>query len=183
MSAEVPSVPPSKPRRRWLKWGVLLAVVLAIAVGMVYREAIVEYLRHRQQQAIVAEFADCGAMAAYDRDGNVFSLGFNPPEREDLKDAHLRSVARLERLRYLNLWGTGVTDLGMKHLAGLKDLKRLNLGRTKVTDAGLEQLTGLTGLERINVDGCAVTRQGLASVKKALPTTVIQFGEEVRGGD
>ena len=183
MSTEVPCVPPPKPRRRWLKWGLLLALVLAIAVGMVYREAIVQYARYRQQRAIVAQFADYGAMAAYDRDGNVFSLGFNPPERKDLKDEHLRSVARLERLRYLNLWGTGVTDLGMKHLAGLKDLKRLNLGGTKVTDAGLEELTGLTGLETINVDGCAVTPQGLASVKKALPKTAIRFGEEVRGGD
>jgi len=175
MSTEVPSVP--KPRRGWLKWGVLVAVVLAIAVGMVHREAIAKYFRYRQQQAIVAEFAGYGVMATYDRDGNVFSLGFSAPEREDLKDEHLRPVARLEQLRYLDLWGTGVTDLGMKHLAGLTGLKRLSLGGTKVTDAGLEQLTGLTNLELLSVDGCPVTPQGLASVKKALPKTAIWFGE------
>jgi hypothetical protein len=36
-------------------------------------------------------------------------------------------------LQYLNLYGTGITDEGLKHIAGLKQLRRLYLWQTKAS--------------------------------------------------
>jgi hypothetical protein len=40
----------------------------------------------------------------------------------------------------LNLYGTRVSDDGLKHLAGLKDLQQLDLTKTKVTAGGVRDL-------------------------------------------
>jgi internalin A len=38
------------------------------------------------------------------------------------------------------LWGTKITDAGLKELAALRNLQRLKLASRDVTDAGVEEL-------------------------------------------
>ena len=46
----------------------------------------------------------------------------------------------LEKLEYLNVYGTAVTDAALKDVATLKSLKKLFVWETKVTEAGEEPL-------------------------------------------
>jgi hypothetical protein len=52
----------------------------------------------------------------------------------------MRRLAGLERLEYLNLVGTGITDAGVAHLESLRGLRTLYLWRTGVTGDGVERL-------------------------------------------
>ncbi len=42
-------------------------------------------------------------------------------------------VGRLGRLWWLNLDGSGITDVGMSHLANLSDLKNFSLENASIT--------------------------------------------------
>src|SRR4051794_357982 len=77
-----------------------------------------------------------------------------------VKDAHLKDLAGLKRLRKLTLLATRVTDAGLKELAGLQQLRELALIGTKVTDAGLKELTPLKRLRELNLDYTALTDAG-----------------------
>jgi uncharacterized membrane protein/YHS domain-containing protein len=69
-----------------------------------------------------------------------------------------------DRIRWLDLGGTAVTDAGLRHLQAAPHLERLRLDRTRVTDAGLTELQKLVGLESLNLYGTAVTETGVAAV-------------------
>ena len=55
-------------------------------------------------------------------------------------------LANLTNLSSLELYGTQVTDTGLKEITRLKNLTSLGLGATKVTDAGLKNLANLKNL-------------------------------------
>jgi hypothetical protein len=59
-------------------------------------------------------------------------------------------------MNYLNLYGTAVTDAGLKQLEGMTNLKNLYLWQTKTTEAGV------------------------ANLKKALPQMDISTGAELK---
>jgi hypothetical protein len=61
-----------------------------------------------------------------------------------------------ENLRWLDVSGSKVSDLGLSHLASLSCLKRLDLGGTQITTKGLVCLDGLKELEWLNVAGTEV---------------------------
>jgi hypothetical protein len=52
----------------------------------------------------------------------------------------LKSLSALKQLEYLNLYGTGITDSGLKYLGGLKNLTALYLWQTKVTQTEVAKL-------------------------------------------
>jgi hypothetical protein len=80
-----------------------------------------------------------------------------------MTDAMLEDAARLEQITVLRLGGSrNVTDAGVRHLARLPRLKHLDLSGTKVTDQGLEALRGLPELETIAVAWTRVTDTGVA---------------------
>jgi uncharacterized membrane protein len=80
-------------------------------------------------------------------------------------DAELASLAPLAaNLRWLDLAGTRVTDVGLGHLAAMPNLVRLHLERTGITDDGLESLSGLKDLEYLNLYATKVTDTGLAAL-------------------
>jgi Leucine-rich repeat (LRR) protein len=49
-------------------------------------------------------------------------------------------LAQLKNLRWLNLGGTPITDIGLKEVAQLKNLHTLVLVGTQITEAGLQEL-------------------------------------------
>src|SRR5271170_1713675 len=61
----------------------------------------------------------------------------------------------------LDLYGTQVTDAGLKDLKELKNLTLLNLGFTQVTDAGLKDLKELKNLTSLNLQDTKVTDKGV----------------------
>ncbi len=68
-------------------------------------------------------------------------------------DAGVRHLARLSRLRHLDLSGTGITDRGLEVLRALPELETISLAWTKVTDAGIAHLSGCERLSNVNLQG------------------------------
>ncbi len=68
-----------------------------------------------------------------------------------LTDDGIAHLARLPRLRVLDLSQTGVTDRGLAVLRELTQLERLQLVFTRVTDAGLDNLRHCDSLERLDL--------------------------------
>jgi hypothetical protein len=78
-----------------------------------------------------------------------------------IDDAMLVNLLPLTELRSLRLWGTQITDSGLKQLAGLRKLRELILSGTWITDKGLPHLSGLTELRDLHLSGTKVTDAGL----------------------
>lgn len=68
-----------------------------------------------------------------------------------LTDDGIRHLARLPRLKHLDLSGTAVTDRGLAVLRDLPELETISLAGTAVTDEGVAQLAHCHGLERVNL--------------------------------
>ena len=68
-------------------------------------------------------------------------------ENSSVGDNDLEHLRGSTRLQYINLYGTGVTDAGLKPLEGLKHLRKLYVWQTKVSyDAAQEMEKGTAGL-------------------------------------
>jgi Leucine rich repeat/Leucine Rich repeat len=76
--------------------------------------------------------------------------------------SHLKGLTNLE---VLDLSGTNVTDDGLKHLRGLSRLKTLSLGRMNVTDAGMVHLQSLSSLEDLDLSMTKITDAGLVNLQ------------------
>ena len=59
-------------------------------------------------------------------------------------DAELEQLRGLDKLRWLDVSRTNITDEGLAKIRDLKQLQALKLQQTRVTDAGLANLSGLT---------------------------------------
>lgn len=70
-------------------------------------------------------------------DGRIvkIDLKFTPTS-----DADLETLAKLTSLEVLGLWGTDVTDAGLKHLTSLPNLNGVLVGYSGVTEAGVAAL-------------------------------------------
>ena len=62
-----------------------------------------------------------------------------------------------ERVVWLDIGRTQVTDSGLSSIGAMRNLERLHLEQTAVTDAGMKHLAGLTRLEYLNLYGTDVT--------------------------
>jgi hypothetical protein len=70
-----------------------------------------------------------------------------------LTDDGVRWLARLPRLRRLNLSGTGVTDRGLEVLRRLPALESVALAWTRVTDAGAAHLAACDAIQSVDLSG------------------------------
>jgi hypothetical protein len=68
-------------------------------------------------------------------------------------DAGMRHLAKLSRLRHLDLGGTNITDRGLDVLSSLPELETVSLAWTRVTDTGASRLTGCSHLVSVNLQG------------------------------
>jgi hypothetical protein len=84
-----------------------------------------------------------------------------------LTDAMLAELASVEHLQIVRLGGSrGVTDAGMRHVAKLSRLRHLDLSGTNVTDRALEVLGSLRQLETVSLAWTRVTDAGAAHLAK-----------------
>jgi hypothetical protein len=80
-----------------------------------------------------------------------------------MTDAMLEDLASIEHVEVLMLGGSrGVTDAGMRHLAKLCRLRHLDLSRTNITDRGLQVLSSLPELETLSLAWTRITDAGAA---------------------
>lgn len=80
-----------------------------------------------------------------------------------MTDEVLEDVANVESITALDLGGSkSLTDDGLRHLARLSRLKHLDVSHTAITDRGLEVLRDLPGLETISLGMTRITDDGAA---------------------
>ena len=74
-----------------------------------------------------------------------------------ITDAGMAQVAKLTRLKKLNLWRVQISDDGVLRLAPLTKLEWLNLDNTKLSDAGLPALKEMTSLTFLHLGSTQIT--------------------------
>jgi hypothetical protein len=85
-------------------------------------------------------------------------------------DAGLPNLLKFKgTLAALRLGGPGLTDAALPTLLKLEKLSFLSLVHSKVTDTTLDGLASLKGLRTLDLDGSASTKAGLSRLKKAIP--------------
>jgi hypothetical protein len=109
----------------------------------------------------------------------LFHASFHGPTFDDKALARIAELYG-NRIDSLDLWGTGVTDAGLKHLKRMTRLRHLHISDARrpvrrgvpapappppVTDAGLTHLAELTQLETLSLVGLPVTDAGLDALK------------------
>ena len=82
----------------------------------------------------------------------------------------------MKQLAELNLFGTQITDAGLKDVAKLEKLSVLWLNNTRITDAGLKEVIKMKQLKGLGLCGCKqITAEDVAELKKALRKCDIDF--------
>lgn len=82
-----------------------------------------------------------------------------------MTDALLERFSRLDHITQLDLEGSkGLTDEGLRHLARLPRLRHLNLTGCAITDRGLEVLRQLPALESVALQWTRVSDSGAANL-------------------
>ena len=99
-----------------------------------------------------------------------------------MTDALLERVARLEHVTALDLEGSkGLTDDGLRHLARLPRLRHLNLMGCGITDRGLAVLRQLPALETITLAWTPTTDAGAAHLAACDRLRVVDLGATPSG--
>lgn len=75
-------------------------------------------------------------------------------------------LASMPSLRELDLTAVAVPDEQVAHLTHLERLEFLSLAETPVSDAALEHLASLTRLRRLELEGAPVAGPGLAALRR-----------------
>jgi len=96
-----------------------------------------------------------------------------------LSDDGVRHLARLPRLRHLDLSMTAVTDRGLAVLRALPELESLNLSWTRVTDAGIANLAGCERLREVHLTGTATGDGALRALAGKPDLAILHTGDGV----
>jgi hypothetical protein len=185
MSASTNAKPLRGRARRLLQLSLRSLLVLLLALGIWLG---LTFNRVRQQRAAVARIQQLGGKVQYAHDVAATRVAGQPkqpvvpgppwlrrllgPEFFDtvlwvrlnktaVTDADLRLVARLDRLEFLDLYSTSISDAGLFELRHCRRLKSLTLSETTVTDDGLRHLPNMPYAAGVSLGGTAVGDEGL----------------------
>jgi hypothetical protein len=89
--------------------------------------------------------------------------------RTKITDVGVVSLRRWIGLRELLLQDTSITDVGLEHLTCLSKLFNLDMRNAKVTNAGLRHLEQLSQLRYLDLENTQVTAEGEKLLQKSLP--------------
>jgi Leucine-rich repeat (LRR) protein len=109
-------------------------------------------------------------------------------------DTALPTIAKLPKLKALNVWRTKVSDqgleslvsigltrlnlddnpaigdMGMEQVAKMTTLEWLHVGKTKITDAGLAKLETLNRLAELRINDTVVSEEALKQFQQKIPS-------------
>jgi len=94
-------------------------------------------------------------------------------------DAGVRQLARLPRLRHLDLSGTAITDRGMEALGALSALESVSLAWTMVSDAGVARLSQCERLRNVSLQGTATGDGALRALAGKAHLSQLRSGNAV----
>jgi Leucine-rich repeat (LRR) protein len=114
-------------------------------------------LRIRDQTAGHCEVGDAG-IAALAKLAELEELFLPSPKATD---AAAETIAKLTKIKKLNLNVTQFTDAGIAKLATLPNLDFLRLGSAKLTDKSLEHFAAMTKLDHLNIHDSPITDANL----------------------
>lgn len=103
---------------------------------------------------------------------NTTKATFNGP---GIDDAGMENLTSLEKIRYLYLTDTAITNKTLETVGELSSLEALFLRRTGVTDEGLELLTGLTKLRAMDLRNSNIGDAGMDSLAKIQTLADVQL--------
>ena len=78
-----------------------------------------------------------------------------------VNDSGLLHLTKVPDLRFLKLWGPGITNAGMQHVGRMNSLQVLGLNDTGVTDDGVAELAGLNNLREVHLFRTSIGDDGL----------------------
>ncbi|HEU4827705.1 MAG TPA: hypothetical protein VFT04_00785 [Gemmatimonadales bacterium] len=100
-----------------------------------------------------------------------------------MTDDVLERLSHFEQIEELDLDASrGITDEGLRHLARLPKLRNINLGGCAIGDPGLQALGRVSSLERIALPGTRVTDGGIAHLAGCRALRVVDLSG-TRTGD
>ena len=85
------------------------------------------------------------------------------------------------QLRYLDLFGTNITDAGLASLQNKQGLQALFLGGTQTSDLGLSYFKKLNNLQVLDLEGTQITDAGLQHLK-GMKLVSLKLGKTRIGG-
>ena len=112
----------------------------------------------------VARFSALEEFKLYAIEGDGSTLG-----------SGLAELARLRRLRVLDLNGANVTDESLRYLQGLDQLEKLNISFTYVTDEGIRHVMSLRNLRELDLSYTNCSDDGVKTLRQSLPNCNIPF--------
>ena len=84
-----------------------------------------------------------------------------------VQDEELKTIARFENLRTLNLNFTNITGVGLKELKALKHLSSLSLSGTKVNYSTVKSITGINSLKKLMLWNTRLSDAEVQQLQKA----------------
>jgi hypothetical protein len=155
-----------RSRFRLPHWGRFLLATLVLAIATAGLSIWLPY--HREQQVIRKIESWSGQVSA--------ETGGPGWLRQLVGEDRMSELKVFDRIDFVSLSGTAVTDANMSQLKGLTNLKRLSLQDTALTDAGLIYLSGLTNLEDLSISYTAVTDSGLVHLRGCTNLKLLRIG-------
>ena len=115
------------------------------------------------EAAALARIKKLAGKVKYDG-GRVVDIDLDP---RPVTDADLELIARaFPHLARLKLYGTDITDAGVKHLTKITALASLSLRNTEIHDESLKALRPLSGLKSLNLHHCSfLSNKALGYIK------------------
>ncbi len=198
--------PPPKPRRRWLRFSLrflfisisLFAILFGLEINRVRKQRLIAVEIERS-----GGFGgySCRFTIPF-RGGDLFSAGWFEGEHvprtylDDLRkfsqeylcnirvfggrlvatDNSISLLRQLPNQDWLDLKGSGITDVGAKRLSKMKTLVDLQLYETRITDDGLSDLATMDNLVQLMVSGTGITDAGLKEVSRMAHLTSLGIG-------
>ncbi len=177
---------------RKILWGVLL-VTTALTVVVVANIAI-RVRAAKEQGAKVSRVRALGGKVRYDFDfaqppppkgmlhsvfgddfvGRVIEVDFS---NQPIGDADLTFLNELETMTRLGLYGTDISDDGLKTIGTFRQLEFLWLDDTSVTDEGIKHLAQLQNLTELLVQYTAITDAAMAHISRLANLRHLSLGE------
>ena len=161
--------------RRWYQFSLRTLLLIFIGAGLVLAAWRASPGERRRIAAAKIELA--GGFVHYEYSPDSFLKRRLPPAyfsnasevyfhlAPSCSDKDIVALGEFPELKKISLYGTHVTDEGMKNLAGLHSLTELDLSMTPVTSAGIAEIRELSGIRMLILKGTVVDDQGLGYLK------------------